>query len=161
MAGPNDKHRQGGHKPPPSVIASAAAAAPEVEPVRPAPVAAASPAPVIAEPAPADVEPPSAKPEASGGIDMAPIADAAAKFVHTLAAANIEAGDIVLPTKAALGEQRTTFVFVEDAPPTSYVAVCPIFVGGQRGRVEPGEEYKPASDAERDMLLAQRVIRAS
>ena len=143
MAGPNDKHRQGGHTPPPSVIASAPAAAPEVEPVRSAPVAAASPAPVVTEPAQADVEPPSAKPEVSGGVDLAPIADA----LHTLAAA------------------AKTEALAPPAPPPavppSYVAVCPIFVGGQRGRVEPGEPYKPANDAERDLLLAQRVIRGS
>lgn len=142
MAGPNDKHRQGGHKPPPSVIASAPAAAPEVEPVRSAPVAVASPAPVVTEPAQADVEPPSAKPEASGSVDIAPIAES----LHALAAVKAEAPAPPAPQPAA---------------PPSYVAVCPIFVGGQRGRVEPGEAYKPASDTERDMLLAQRVIRAS
>lgn len=142
MAGPNDRHRQGGHKPPPSVIASAPAAAPEVEPARSAPVAEASPAPVIAEPAQADVEPPSAKPEASGGIDIAPIAEA----LHTPAAVK---SDVPAPPAP------------QPAAPPSYVAVCPIFVGGQRGRIEPGEAFKPATDAERDLLLAQRVIRAS
>ena len=159
MAGPNDKHRQGGHKPPPSVIASAPAAAPEVEPVRSAPVAVASPAPVIAEPAQADVEPPSAKTEVSGGIELAAVASSLQAIADSAKAGDPFAvhldGVVVFDGKVAAERPPPP------AAPPSYVAVYPIFVGGQRGRIEPGEAYKPASDAERDMLLAQRVIRAS
>jgi hypothetical protein len=158
MAGPNDKHRQGGHKPPPSVIASSPASAPEVEPERPAPVAAASPAPLATEPAQADVEPPIANPEVSGGIELAAVASSLQAIAESAKAGEsftVHLDGVVFDGKVAAERP------LPPAVPPSYVAVCPIFVGGQRGRIEPGEAYKPANDAERDMLLAQRVIRAS
>lgn len=51
----------------------------------------------------------------------------------------------------------------DDAAPMravpSYVAVLPIFVGGDRGTVPIGAPYKPADDAERIRFLSQGAIR--
>lgn len=60
------------------------------------------------------------------------------------------------------GEHAKLFVDGREVPlppaPRGFVAVFPIVVG-PHVRVEPGEVYRPTDDAERDLFLAQGVIR--
>jgi hypothetical protein len=131
MPPPNHKDRGGAPKAPPSVIAATPAAAPE-EPVSHA--AAVMPAP----------------PDNSGAVDIADAAPAMAADLTSAAKPLIDlaklAEQIGLPAPPSVEQQ-----------PKRYVAVYPIVTAD--GRVEPGQPYEPTDDAERDLFLAQRVIR--
>jgi hypothetical protein len=130
MAGPHDKYR-GGSKPP-SVIAAQPVARPEA-PV--SPVAATVPAPPALNVVDGDDKTPADAPPVVIDVPSVPVEP--------------------VKTAAALAEPAQP----EPPKPTAFVAVCPIFVGGEKGRVEPGAPYKPTNDAERDLFLAQGVIR--
>jgi hypothetical protein len=95
-------------------------------------VAAAEPAPAPAEPAQGNVEP------AQGSFDAL----------------------TSLTTFARLAAQPEPPPAESPAPaPAAYLATARIFVGGEKGYVEPGEPYVPSDETERLLFLSQRVIR--
>lgn len=123
---------------PPSVIATPAA---PVEPV--SPVVAAEPAPVHVEPAKPDVAPAPAPSEGpkQGAFE---IADAVSTFVRP--AAQPEPAP---PESQALAPAAK--------PLGTHIAKVRVFIGGERGYVEPGQAFSPAA-SDIALMLAQGTI---
>lgn len=146
MPSPNNPGRQG-NRPPPVIAAQPAATPAE----RVSPVVAAAPAP------PPLVEPKVVDGEATSPSDVPAVEESSAPVEPTPTEGAVDlgaiAGDLQRLAEGALAA-------VEVLPkPAAFVAVVPIFVGGEKGRVEPGESYTPHDAAERVRFLAQGVIR--
>jgi hypothetical protein len=138
MPAPNQRDRAGVPKAPPSVIAAPPVTTP-VEPVLPV---------VAAEPTLAPV------------AKVAPVRETLPNVEHVGQVAPVmAAADLTAATKSLAVDiaEQIAPPPPPRAEPTGYVAVFPIITA--EGRVEPGQPYEPTDDAERDLFLAQRVIR--